>query len=156
MPAISSFSLEAGTSTFCCRARIALRIRASMSATGSVKFIVYFSSAIRSLREPENLRWLATLTYLVIPRRPLLPLEDLCACRDWPCLVRRLTRAIYAHPYQDDFETPGISPRNASPRKHRRQIPNLRRNARGRPQMLQRLCRRVENLGLGSFLSRAC
>src|SRR5258708_40347557 len=39
MRAISSFSLEAGTSTFWCRARIALRIRASMSATGSVKFI---------------------------------------------------------------------------------------------------------------------
>ena len=58
--------------------------------------------------------------------------------------------------YQDDFETPGISPRNASPRKHRRQMPNLRRNARGRPQMLQRLCRREENLGVGSFLSRAC
>ena len=29
--------------------------------------------------------------------------------------------------YQDDFETPGISPRSANPRKHRRQIPNLRR-----------------------------
>src|SRR5579872_7251915 len=44
MRAISSFSLEAGTSTFWCRARIALRIRASISATGSVKFIFYFSS----------------------------------------------------------------------------------------------------------------
>src|SRR6266542_5846464 len=40
MRAISSFSLEAGTSTFWCRARIALRIRVSMSATGSVNFIV--------------------------------------------------------------------------------------------------------------------
>ena len=49
--------------------------------------------------------------------------------------------------YQDDFETPGISPLSASPRKHKRQTPNLRRNARGRPQMWQRLCWRLENLG---------
>jgi len=59
------------------------------------------------------------------------------------------------HFYQDDFETPGISPRNAKPRKHKRQIPNLRRKARGRPQIWQRLCRRVENFGFGSLLSRA-
>ena len=49
--------------------------------------------------------------------------------------------------YQLDFITPGISPFSASPRKHRRQMPNLRRNARGRPQILQRLCCRAENLG---------
>jgi hypothetical protein len=54
--------------------------------------------------------------------------------------------------YQDDFDTPGISPRSASWRKHKRQMPNLRRKARGRPQILQRLCLRVENLGfLASF-----
>src|SRR5882724_999393 len=50
MRAISTFSLEAGTSTFWWRARIALRIRVSISATGSVKFIVCFSSAARLLR----------------------------------------------------------------------------------------------------------
>src|SRR5664279_5453130 len=49
--------------------------------------------------------------------------------------------------YQDDFETPGISPLSARPRKHKRQTPNLRRNARGRPQIWQRLCWRLENLG---------
>ena len=54
MRAISSFSLEAGTSTFWCRARIALRMRVSMSATGSVNLIVCFSSAARLLR-PECL-----------------------------------------------------------------------------------------------------
>src|SRR5580765_3948039 len=43
MRAISSFSLEAGTSTFWCRARIALRIRVSISATGSVNFIRFAS-----------------------------------------------------------------------------------------------------------------
>jgi len=47
------------------------------------------------------------------------------------------TEALF---YQDDFETPGTSPRSASPRKHNRQMPNLRRYARGRPQSLQRLC----------------
>src|SRR6185437_9740105 len=39
MRAISSFSLEAGTSSFWCRAEIELRMRASKSATGSVKLI---------------------------------------------------------------------------------------------------------------------
>src|SRR5271165_2425029 len=57
-------------------------------------------------------------------------------------------------PYQEDFATPGISPRNASPRKHRRQRPNLRRYARGRPQILQRLCWRLENFGLRASLTR--
>jgi hypothetical protein len=49
--------------------------------------------------------------------------------------------------YHDDFETPGISPLSARPRKHKRQGPNLRRKARGRPQMLQRLRCWVENFG---------
>jgi hypothetical protein len=54
--------------------------------------------------------------------------------------------------YQDDFETPGISPRSANCRKHRRHRPNLRKKARGRPQILQRLCLREENFGfLASF-----
>jgi len=59
------------------------------------------------------------------------------------------------HPvYQDDFETPGISPRKASPRKHKRQMPNLRIYARGRPHNLQRLCWRVENFGFFASLTR--
>jgi hypothetical protein len=56
--------------------------------------------------------------------------------------------------YHDDFETPGISPRSASWRKHKRQMPNLRRKARGRPHSLQRLCLRVENLGFFASLTR--
>ena len=61
---------------------------------------------------------------------------------------RRLTTGDQRlNPYQEDFETPGISPRSASWRKHKRQMPNLRRNARGRPHKLQRLCLRVENFG---------
>jgi hypothetical protein len=56
--------------------------------------------------------------------------------------------------YQDDFETPGISPLSASERKHKRQMPNFRRKARGRPHSLQRLCRRLENLGFLASLTR--
>src|SRR5581483_451616 len=129
MRAISSFNLEAGISTFWCRALIELRMRVSMSATGSVNLIVCFSSVARLLR---------------VKRR---------TCGDF----------FFGHPtdgrpygtatclYQDDLETPGISPRNASPRKHKRQMPNLRKYARGRPQILQRLCLRVENLGFFTF-----
>jgi hypothetical protein len=57
--------------------------------------------------------------------------------------------------YHDDFATPGISPRNASPRKHKRHMPNLRRKARGRPQIWQRLCRREENFGVFALAVRA-
>src|SRR5271170_6918703 len=114
MRAISVFSLEAGISTFWCRAIIALRIRVSMSATGSVNLIVLLLLSRpfafgRAAGRPKNPRRLV----FAKPREPK------------PRLVER-------HPllflyYQDDFETPGISPRNAKPRKHRRQSPNLRR-----------------------------
>src|SRR5579875_993618 len=43
MRAISSFSLEWGTSTFCCRALMALRTRVRKSETGSVKLMLCFS-----------------------------------------------------------------------------------------------------------------
>jgi hypothetical protein len=56
--------------------------------------------------------------------------------------------------YQDDFMTPGISPLSASERKHKRQMPNLRKNARGRPHRLQRLCWRLENFGFLLSLTR--
>src|ERR1017187_4381546 len=55
--------------------------------------------------------------------------------------------------YQLAFTTPGISPFRASCRKHRRQIPNLRRNARGRPQRQQRL--RWRHCSFGVFALRA-
>src|ERR1700722_9927884 len=56
--------------------------------------------------------------------------------------------------YQLDFTTPGISPLRASERKQRRQTPNLRRNARGRPQSWQRLCWRDLNFGVFASLTR--
>jgi len=49
--------------------------------------------------------------------------------------------------YQLDLFTPGISPFSASARKQRRQIPNLRRNPRGRPHSWHRLCLRQLNFG---------
>src|SRR5580704_523464 len=129
MRAISSFSLEAGISTFWWRALIALRMRVSMSATGSVNLIVLLLLRCPfAPRSAENLRQPASLA-------------------EWSC-----HSALPTNLYQDDFETPGISPRKARLRKHRRQSPNLRRNARGRPHTWQRLCLREENLGfLASF-----
>src|SRR5580700_10005224 len=56
--------------------------------------------------------------------------------------------------YQLDLTTPGISPLSASDRKQRRQMPNLRRNARGRPQSWQRLCWRLLNFGLRASFTR--
>jgi len=56
--------------------------------------------------------------------------------------------------YQELFTTPGISPFKARLRKHRRQMPNFRRKARGRPQRLQRLCFREENFGVRLSFTR--
>src|SRR5580658_2662489 len=63
--------------------------------------------------------------------------------------------------YQLAFTTPGTSPFSASCRKHRRQIPYLRRNARGRPQRQQRLRCRHANFGFffcscASLFASAC
>ena len=67
----------------------------------------------------------------------------------------RTSRAQVIHLfYQLDFTTPGISPLRASERKQRRQTPNLRRNARGRPQSWQRLCWRDLNFGVFASLTR--
>jgi hypothetical protein len=87
-----------------------------------------------------------------------LPPKDLGAPREQSrvfCEIAksRVWRATLS-PYHDDFETPGISPRNANCRKHKRQMPNFRRKARGRPHSLQRLCLRVENLGFLASLTR--
>jgi hypothetical protein len=68
--------------------------------------------------------------------------------------VSRITLWRELLSYQDDLQTPGISPFNARLRKHSRQMPNLRKKARGRPHMLQRLCWRLRNLGLRASLTR--
>jgi hypothetical protein len=115
-----------------------------MSATGSVNLIVLLllvlpsvcrgGPAIGSRRGTRN----GSVYY---PRR---------IHRSAICQTQRQNNRPYN--YQDDFMTPGISPCSASLRKHKRQMPNLRRNARGRPHRLQRLCCRLENFGfLASF-----
>jgi hypothetical protein len=55
--------------------------------------------------------------------------------------------------YQLAFVTPGISPFSASCRKQRRQIPNLLKKPRGRPQRQQRF--RWRHLNFGVFKSFA-
>jgi hypothetical protein len=55
--------------------------------------------------------------------------------------------------YQLDLMTPGSSPRNAMLRKQMRQMPNLRRNALGRPQRGQRLYARTLYFGLLAALA---
>ena len=55
--------------------------------------------------------------------------------------------AAHSGAYQLDFLTPGISPCKASERKHKRQIWNFLKKARGRPQILQRLCCCTPNFG---------
>src|SRR5579871_5948801 len=154
MRAISSFNREAGISTFWCRAWSAFRTLVSISATGSVNLIVCFS-----LSHPFAPPFAENLQRLV-PRSCYC-----CSSRDRYRWLRRFaendTLIAISHScedrasdsYHDDFETPGISPRNASCRKHKRQMPNLRRKARGRPQSLQRLCLREENLGFLASLT---
>src|SRR5207237_8575137 len=108
--AISVFRLEAGISTFWCRARIALRIRVSMSATGSVNFIRFASPQPPVLSAlAENQRWLLTLNSLFVVGRSSLAIPA-HGGNFWPTTDDVL--------YHDDFETPGISPRNANPRTH--------------------------------------
>src|SRR3954452_10069528 len=57
----------------------------------------------------------------------------------------------HASRHQLAFVTPGISPFRASWRKHSRQMPNLRRNARGRPQRQHRFRCRVGCLAIPGF-----
>src|ERR1051326_525549 len=67
MRAISTLSLEAGTSTFWCRALIALRMRANISATGSVNLIVLLllSSPFASLHHEEPAA--ASIFHCIVP-----------------------------------------------------------------------------------------
>src|SRR5271165_4257706 len=167
MRAISTLSLEWGTSTFWWRALMALRTRVKKSATGSVKLMLCISSNRRPLAfvsgtrsrgprlapyAPARLVKEPAATYLPQPavKFDRMPSNSSCvrarlqSCRPVTSPQRTFVRE---GAYHELFETPGISPLSASPRKHRRHRPNLRRNARGRPQILQRLCWRAENLG---------
>src|SRR5579883_2774663 len=122
-----SFIFEAGISTRVCLAVTALRMRVSISATGSVIFMDY--PPLLRRREDVCLAY----TFSLLPAKALRP------------GVRPLNSRL---DYQLDFVTPGSSPRKARSRKQIRHRPNLRIYARGRPQTLQRLCCCTLNLGL--------
>jgi hypothetical protein len=80
-----------------------------MSATGSVNLI-----ALLLLRRPF------ASAFGALAEEPAAALLAGCARARAPALLVKLI-------YQDDFETPGISPRSARPRKHKRQSPNFRK-----------------------------
>src|ERR1700691_631082 len=90
MRAISTFSRDAGISTFWCRACSALRTLVSISATGSVNLIFCFSSRHPfAPRSAENLRQLAY--HLLMPF--ILSACHLSEChpeRDAFCLAKDL------------------------------------------------------------------
>src|SRR5262249_17532395 len=109
----------------------------------------FSSPPVRSLYR-ENPRRLASSSLSSCAKRPLSREGPERAAPMLASFASR-NRAYGAPPYHDDFETPGISPRSANCRKQSRQMPNLRRYARGRPQILQRLCLRVENFGFFTF-----
>src|SRR5579864_8711509 len=102
MRAISSFNREAGMSTFWCRAWSAFRTLVNISATGSVNLIVCFSlSHPFAPRRAENLQRLVHHSFVV---------SRLLA--RWSLRTTNHQRPTTL--YQEDFETPGISPRSAN------------------------------------------
>src|ERR1039458_9050020 len=123
MRAISTLSLEWGTSTFCWRALMALRTRVKKSETGSVKLMLYFSSK----RHPLASRALA----------PALDRRCGKNLRRRTCLFAQLPTRL---------RDPGNLAPQGQISECKRQSPNLRRYPRARPHILQRLCCRVENL----------
>jgi hypothetical protein len=97
----------------------------------------------------ETSHWLFALGYWLLAFLPQ-PFKHLCSGISLPCTTlkpKANSQELKAFPYQELLETPGISPLSARPRKHKRQRPNLRRKARGRPQIEQRLRCWVENFG---------
>src|SRR5690242_18407679 len=126
MRAISVFTRDTGMSTRRCRDAHALRIRVNMSAIGSVMLM---NSKLLSYPETWG-RWVVGDRWLVI--------------RDFGLDGELRSPAVGIHQlptshHHDAFRTPGIIPDNANSRKQMRHRPNRRRNARDRPQRLQRL-----------------
>src|SRR4051812_47494263 len=123
MRAISTFTFDAGMSTRRCFDPQALRMRVNTSEIGSVMLI----------------------SDSCCPSYPLQ--TDVWDCKGYGreyqgCLV-----------YQLAFRTPGMNPFSDRSRKQMRHSPNLRRNARERPQRWQRLCWRTANFGFRLLFS---
>ena len=74
--------------------------------------------------------------------------DEMSARGPAPSRMRRPPRARRASDYQLALTTPGSSPLCAISRKQIRQMPNLRKKARERPQRLQRLYWRTEYFGV--------
>src|ERR1700736_5092218 len=132
-----------------------LRIRVRKTATGSVMIVQSPSFPVRlrvSLARTSGnvaavvlLKRVAVLSARCGTSRLLHPKRS-------PDEVSGVSRQVIV--YQLDLTTPGISPLSARLRKQRRQQPNLRRKARGRPQSWQRLCWRDLNFGFFASLTR--
>src|SRR5262249_41068108 len=123
MRAISTFRRDDGMSTRPCRAIVALRIRDSMSAIGSV----------------INLEPCDFVDLWARPSRSGVPK---------PATGSSVDARPEGLAYQLLFVTPAMSPSSASLRKHRRHSANFRMYARGRPQRLQRLRSRILYFGV--------
>src|ERR1700737_305993 len=136
-----------------------LRMRVRKSATGSVRFIHSPSFPVRlrvSLARTSGnvaavmlLKRAAVLSACPSAARLLHPKRS---PKDNPDEGSGVSKQVIV--YQLDLTAPGISPLSARLRKQRRQQPNLRRKARGRPQSWQRLCWRDLNFGFFASLTR--
>src|SRR5437763_7195617 len=89
--------------------------------------------------------WIAFRTRVSMSAMGSLVIVLLLLCPGFP---RPCGASGLSHVYQLALVTPGISPLRASWRKHSRQIPNLRRKARGLPHRQQRLRCRVGCLSM--------
>src|SRR5918995_2881811 len=125
--AISRFTRDDGMLSSRCRATLALRMRVSMSAIGSVTFMwcSFVSSAV-----VRSLPWSGGR------RLPLMAAID----------ARRPRGS--ASSYQLDLVTPGSWPSRARSRKQIRHIAKRRMYARDRPHTWHRLCARTSKRGV--------
>src|SRR6266704_689974 len=138
MRAMSTLMRDAGMSTRVCLALTALRIRVSMSAIGSVMVLKPSGSGFLVHRSGFGAGF------------GVLGSEPNPESRTSNRTPNREPRTLNL--YQLDFVTPVMSPSSASLRKHRRQSPNFRMYARGRPHRWQRLRSRTLNFAvLASF-----
>src|SRR5260370_36065499 len=132
-----------------------LRMRVRKSATGSVRFIHSPSFPVR-LRVSLARTSRNVAAVVLLKRAAVLAVcsstSRLLHAKPSPDEVSGVSRQVIV--YQLDFTTPGISPLSARLRKQRRQQPNLRRKARGRPQSWQRLCWRDLEFGFFAFFAR--
>ena len=122
---------------------MALRMRASKSATGSVNLIFCFSSS-RPFAPHRGGEPAAALLH---------NLRDLCASRAL-CVERHTIGDSRNRTYQDDFETPGISPLQRQAAEAQAADAELAQKAARPSADPQRLCLRDENFGFRASLTR--